>query len=404
MSEINNTEKNNADNNPKDKSYWATVKKYWYLVTFVAPAALLVTALLAAITGQGAWLWGFTAIFFVIIPIVDTIVGEDPYNPSKEEETELSTNDNYYKNILYLATAAQWAGLITMTYVVTQYSWAWYDILGAVLSVGALHAVGLTISHELGHKVRDKHQTLAAKICSACSGYAHFNIEHNKGHHKHVATPEDPASSRMGESLYKFALREIPGAAQRGWKLEADRLKRLNKSFFSKDNELLQTLAITFVAYGLMTAAFGWMALPFLLLTAAYGWFQLTMANYIEHYGLLRQKNEDGRYERCQPKHSWNNNFKATNLITLHLQRHSDHHAHPTRAYQILRDYPEAPQLPHGYPAMMALSMVPPLWKMVMDPRVVEWAKGDMSLVNMDSASKSRMFQKYHKPQHAIAS
>lgn len=396
MSETNTYTSENPSN--EKTSYWARAKKYWYLVTFIAPAALLATAILAAFTGQGLWLWGFTIVFFVVIPLIDTLVGQDPYNPTKEEEQQLSENDGYYKNVLYLATAAQWAGLITMTYVVTQYSWAWYDILGAVLSVGALHAVGLTISHELGHKVRDKHQVLAAKICSACSGYAHFNIEHNKGHHKHVATPEDPASSRMGESLYKFAVRELSGAAKRGWQLEADRLKRLNKPFLSKDNELLQVVLMTVAAYAAMTALFGWMALPFLILTAAYGWFQLTMANYIEHYGLLRQKNADGRYERCQPKHSWNNNFKATNLITLHLQRHSDHHAHPTRAYQILRDYPEAPQLPHGYPAMMALAMLPPLWRMVMDKRVVEWANGDMTLVNMDPASKHKMFLKYHQP------
>jgi len=400
MSELLNEARSEEMNKP---SYWARAKKYWYLITFIAPAALLITALLAAFTGNGSWLWGFTAIFFVVIPLVDTIVGEDPYNPSQEEEEELAKNDSYYKNVLYMATAGQWAGLITMTFVVTQYNWAWHDILGAIISVGALHAVGLTISHELGHKVRDKHQVLAAKICSACCGYAHFNIEHNKGHHKHVATPEDPASSRMGESLYKFAIRELSGAAKRGWALEADRLKRLNKSFFSLDNELLHSLAITILAYSALTAAFGWMTLPFLIITAAYGWFQLTMANYIEHYGLLRQKKDDGRYERCQPKHSWNNNFKATNLITLHLQRHSDHHAHPTRAYQILRDYPEAPQLPHGYPAMMALAMVPPLWKMVMDKRVVEWANGDMNLVNMDPASKDKMFRKYHNPQLAAA-
>ena len=400
MSELLNEARSEETNKP---SYWARAKKYWYLITFIAPAALLITALLAAFTGNGSWLWGFTAIFFVVIPLVDTVVGEDPYNPSKEEEEALAKNDSYYKNVLYMATAGQWAGLITMTFVVTQYNWAWYDILGAIISVGALHAVGLTISHELGHKVRDKHQVLAAKICSACCGYAHFNIEHNKGHHKHVATPEDPASSRMGESLYKFAIRELSGAAKRGWALEADRLKRLNKSFFSLDNELLHSLAITILAYAALTAAFGWMTLPFLIITAAYGWFQLTMANYIEHYGLLRQKKDDGRYERCQPKHSWNNNFKATNLITLHLQRHSDHHAHPTRAYQILRDYPEAPQLPHGYPAMMALAMVPPLWRMVMDKRVVEWANGDMNLVNMDPASKDKMFRKYHNPQLAAA-
>lgn len=382
------------------KSHWASAKKYWYLITFIAPAALLLSAILAASTAQGIWLWGFTIVFFVIIPIIDTIVGEDPYNPTVEEEEQLTQNQSYYKNILYLATAMQWCGLISMTYVVTQFSWAWYEVLGAVFSVGALHAVGLTISHELGHKVRDKHQVLAAKICSACSGYAHFNIEHNKGHHKHVATPEDPASSRMGESLYKFAVRELSGAAKRGWALEANRLKRLNKPFLSKDNELLHSVIITLIAYGAMTYAFGLAALPFLIVTAAYGWFQLTMANYIEHYGLLRQKKEDGRYERCQPKHSWNNNFKATNLITLHLQRHSDHHAHPTRAYQILRDYPEAPQLPHGYPAMMALAMLPPLWRKVMDKRVVAWANGDMNLVNLDPDHKDKLFKRYHAPQN----
>lgn len=397
MSEINTYSQDEHSGN--NLNSWANVKKYWYLITLIVPVVLVISAILAMTTGQGAWLWTVTIVFFVVVPVVDTLVGEDPYNPTQEEEEHLTKHDTYYKNVLYLATAGQWLGLISMTYVVTQYSWAWYDMLGAVLSVGALHALGLTMSHELGHKVRDTQQVLAAKICSACSGYTHFNIEHNKGHHKHVATPEDPASSRIGESLYKFAVRELSGAAHRGWKLEADRLKRLNKSFFSKDNELLQVIAITVLAYGAMTVVFGWMALPFLLVTAGYGWLQLTMANYIEHYGLLRQKKEDGRYERCQPKHSWNNNFKASNLFTLHLQRHSDHHAHPTRAYQILRDYPEAPQLPHGYPAMMALSMVPPLWRMVMDPRVVKWANGDMSLVNMDAASKKRMYLKYHNPQ-----
>lgn len=391
MSEITNVEL-------PENSRWGSLKKYWYLVTFVVPVAMIASALLAVVTGQGAWLWGLTIVFFVLVPIIDSIVGEDPYNPSTEEESELSDNDNYYKNILYLATASQWLALITMTYVVTQYDWHWLHVVGAVFSVGALHAVGLTMSHELGHKVRDAHQVLAAKICSACSGYAHFNIEHNKGHHKHVATPEDPASSRMGESLYRFAIRELSGAAIRGWKLEADRLKRQNKSFFSPSNDLLQTLAITVVAYGALTALLGWTALAFLVVTAAYGWFQLTMANYIEHYGLLRQKKADGRYERCQPKHSWNNNFKASNLLSLHLQRHSDHHAHPTRAYQILRDYPEAPQLPHGYPAMMGLAMIPPLWMKVMDHRVVKWAEGDMNKVNMAPYAKNKLFKKYHNP------
>ena len=382
---------------------WAKIKKYWYMITFIVPAVMLASAGLAVYTGNGAWFWSLVTVFYLIIPIVDTIVGEDPYNPTEEEEKELTENDAYYKRILYVATAGQWLALIATTYAVTQYQWTWYEILGAILSIGSLHAVGLTMSHELGHKIKDRGQVIAAQICSACCGYAHFNIEHNKGHHKDVATPNDPASSRMGESLYKFALRELPGAAHRGWELEAQRLKRLDKSFFSPSNELLQSMYVTILAYGLMTAIFGLMALPFLLVTAIYGMFQLTMANYIEHYGLLRQKLESGRFERCQPKHSWNNNFKATNLLTLHLQRHSDHHAHPTRSYQVLRDYPEAPQLPHGYPAMRALAMGPPAWRYVMDHRVVEWAEGDMSKVNIDPAHVDKMFARYHQPEASAA-
>lgn len=208
----------------------------------------------------------------------------------------------------------------------------------------------------------------------------------------------------MGENIYRFALRELPGAAKRGWQVEAARLKRQNHSVFSWHNEILQVAALTLIGYTTITYLVGLAVLPFLLIAAAYGWFQLTMANYIEHYGLLRQKQESGRYERCQPKHSWNTNFKASNLLTLHLQRHSDHHAHPTRPYQLLRDYPDAPNLPQGYPAMMGLALIPNAWRRIMDHRVVEWAGGDMDKVNMDPLYKEELYAKYHQVDSSRAS
>jgi alkane 1-monooxygenase len=253
------------------------------------------------------------------------------------------------------------------------------------------------MSHELGHRINKKGQVWAAKFVIACSGYGHFNIEHNKGHHKHVATPEDPASARMGESLYKFARRELPGAFFRAWQLESTRLARLEKSAWSLQNEIIHSWLITLVGFSAMVFAFGIQVLPFLIITSFYGWFQLTMANYIEHYGLLRQKLANGRYQRCEPKHSWNSNFRVSNLISLHLQRHSDHHANPTRPYQLLRDYPEAPAMPTGYPSMMMLSAFPPLWYWVMDRKVVAWANGNMNLVNMDASAKDKLFARYHK-------
>lgn len=377
---------------------WSKLKKYWYLITLIVPVITIGSAYMAMSTGSGQWLWALAVVFWIVIPIVDYLFDEDPYNPTEEEEAQLVANSTYYKSILYVATIFQWVGLATMTGVVIQGDFSWFNIIGAFLSVGAMHAVGLTMSHELGHKMNDRTQVLFAQICSAVSGYAHFNIEHNKGHHKDVATPEDPASSKMGENIYQFALRELPGAARRGWRLEADRLKRQNRSVLSLHNELLQTCLITLIAYGAITWALGWTALPFLLVTAAYGWFQLTMANYIEHYGLLREMKADGRYERCMPKHSWNTNFKASNLLTLHLQRHSDHHAHPTRPYQLLRDYADAPALPQGYPAMMGLALIPNAWRRVMDHRVVSWANGDMTKVNMNPEQKEALFAKYHRP------
>ena len=386
------------------RTRWGAIKKYWYLVTLIVPAVLIASSWAAWETGYGQWLWALAVVFWVVIPAVDFVFDEDPYNPTEEEEAELVAEGAYYRSILYVATLMQWVGLVAACYVVVQGDFSWFNQLGAILSVGAMHAVGLTMSHELGHKLNDKTQVFFAKLCSAVSGYAHFNIEHNKGHHKDVATPDDPASSRMGENLYKFALRELPGAAKRGWSLEAERLKRQKRSVFSLRNELLQTLLITVASYAAMTYFLGLAALPFLLVTAAYGWFQLTMANYIEHYGLLRQKQENGRYERCQPKHSWNTNFKASNLLTLHLQRHSDHHAHPTRPYQLLRDYAEAPSLPQGYPAMMGLALIPNAWRRVMDHRVVEWAGCDMDKVNIDPDHRAELYAKYHQvPQNLSA-
>jgi alkane 1-monooxygenase len=212
--------------------------------------------------------------------------------------------------------------------------------------------------------------------------YGHFTMEHNVGHHAEVATPEDSASARFGESIYRFALREIPGGLRRGWRLERERLARYGHGAWSWRNEILQSYALSLLLYGGLVYAFGAAVLPFLLLQAAWGWWQLTSANYVEHYGLLRAKDPDGRYERCQPRHSWNANHLASNLVLFHLQRHSDHHAWPTRHYQSLRDFDDLPQLPSGYFGMFLLAYVPPLWRRVMDPRVLALVDGDRSRVN----------------------
>jgi alkane 1-monooxygenase len=129
--------------------------------------------------------------------------------------------------------------------------------------------------------------------------------------------------------------------------------------------------------------AFGPALLPFLLIQAVYGFSLLEVVNYIEHYGLKRQKDEQGKYVRVQPEHSWNSNHIVTNIMLYHLQRHADHHANPARRYQALRHFDQAPQLPSGYATMIPLALIPPLWFYVMDKKVREHYQGDLSLANL---------------------
>jgi len=236
----------------------------------------------------------------------------------------------------------------------------------------------MTMTHELGHK-NNKWDRLHARIGNMIIGYGHFNIEHNRGHHTWVATPEDPASSRMGESIYRFAIREISGTIKRGLMHENKRLAAQNRNFWSLHNEVLQVYAAALLSFVIFAVMFGPAILWFLIPHHILGWYTLTQANYVEHYGLLRQKLKSGKYERTQPHHSWNTNHTFSNLMAFHLQRHSDHHAHPQRPYQVLRDFDNVPSLPNGYGGCFAVAAIPPLWYKMMDKRVMAWADGDIT-------------------------
>jgi alkane 1-monooxygenase len=234
-----------------------------------------------------------------------------------------------------------------------------------------------------------------AKLVLAMTGYGHFYIEHNRGHHRDVSTPADPASSRMGENIYRFMLREMPGALRRAWALEKQRLAQAGSGPWTLKNEILQPFLLTLAFFSAMLFWLGWPALPLLLLASFWGNFQLTSANYIEHYGLLRQKLANGRYEPCQPHHSWNSNQILSNLAIFHLQRHSDHHAHPLRRYQTLRHFENVPQFPTGYFGMFLMAYVPPLWFWLMDKRLLASVGHDPQKINFDPARRAALMQRY---------
>jgi alkane 1-monooxygenase len=234
-----------------------------------------------------------------------------------------------------------------------------------------------------------------AKIVLAPTGYGHFYIEHNRGHHRDASTPADPASSRMGESIYRFVLREMPGALQRAWHLERDRLTRAGLPVWSLRNDILQPALITVALWGALMVWLGVGILPFLVVASFWANFQLTSANYIEHYGLLRKERTPGKYEVCQPHHSWNSNHTFSNWALFHLQRHSDHHAHPLRRYQSLRHFDNLPNLPNGYFGMFLVAYIPPLWRYVMDERLLKVVGRDASNINIDPRHRAAVIARY---------
>ncbi|HAV75304.1 MULTISPECIES: alkane 1-monooxygenase [unclassified Limnobacter] len=368
-------------------------KKYMWLLSVIAPFAAPLGPIMYLYTGHTQWLWIFLAFFYLGLPVLDFVFGEDKQNPPEQAVPELE-NTKYYRVITYLLVPIITFGFLFNVVFLATHDLHWLHWLAVAITTGSLLGFGLNLGHEMGHKKRKLDKALALFTLSL-GGYGHFSIEHNRGHHRDVATPEDPATSRMGEHIYEFMLREIPGAFKRAWRLESERLERAGKSRWNAGNEMLQAGAMTLVLYTALIAMFGWPMVPVLAVVAFWGAFQLTSANYIEHYGLMRQKLPNGEYERCAPHHSWNSNHLVSNLVVFQLQRHSDHHANPARSYQSLRDFPELPSLPSGYFGMFLIAYVPPLWFAIMNPRLLEVAGKNAQKINIHPSKRARVIQRY---------
>lgn len=364
--------------------YYVDRKRWQWMWAVTAPLQPIGGITLHWYTGQEAWLALPLFISFVMLPLLDAVVGEDDSNPPTAAMAQLEA-DRYYRYLTYAIVPLHFAVLIACAWWAGTQDLSVFGFICLAIVAGVASGLSINTGHELAHK-KPWFERLLAKLALAVPGYGHFWIEHNYGHHLNVATYEDPASARMGESIYRFALREIPGTLKQAWALERARLARRGRPPLHWDNQILQSLAITFVLQGGLIVTFGALMLPFLLLHNLTAWWQLTSANYVEHYGLKRCADRNGRPERCQPHHSWNSNHLPSNLVLFHLQRHSDHHTNPRRRYQALRHYEDLPTLPSGYPGCYLVAWIPPLWFQLMDPRLLalKHVAGDLSRLNLD--------------------
>ena len=371
-------------------------KRVWWMLSVVFPLLPFVGIATHAATGWQIALGLPLVISYGLMPLLDAIIGEDENNPPEAVVPQLE-EDRYYRWLTWATVPLHFVALIGCAWWAGTQDLSWWAVLLLAYVAGAGSGLGLNTGHELGHKHNPLEQWLA-RLALAVPAYGHFTVEHGRGHHRFVSTPEDHASARMGESIYRFALRELPGGIRRAWQLESERLRQLGRSPWNLvHNTMLQSYAVTALLQLGLVAAFGWVMIPFLAVHNVVAWWQLTSANYVEHYGLLRERGPDGRYESPKPNHSWNTNHLVTNLATFHLQRHSDHHAYPSRRYQSLRHFEDLPQLPSGYFGMFPLAYVPWLWFRVMDPRLLALphVRGDLTRVNIDPRRRAVIDARY---------
>jgi alkane 1-monooxygenase len=339
-------------------------------------ALAFVTAYVVPLTAAvGLWLggvWTFLTPLLVFgwVPLLDVLVDVDTENASPDEEARRLANP-LYDVWLWLWIPAQLGLIAWGAHRVGSGAATLVEAAGVVLSVGIVGgAGGITIAHELMHR-STRREAFAAELLMSSVAYPHFCIEHVLGHHRWVATPLDPASSRLGESVYRFLPRVLSGSLASAWRLEGERVRRLGLPVW-RDRRVrmpLVVLALWLVAL----LATGPAGLAFVVLQSVVAFGLLEIVNYVEHYGLERRRDAGGRWERVQPQHSWNSPHRVSGHLLFNLPRHADHHFLASRPYPILRHMPHSPQFPAGYGTMVLIGLVPPLWRRIMDPRVLAW-------------------------------
>jgi alkane 1-monooxygenase len=309
-------------------------------------------------------------VVFIIVPLLDLVFGDVYENPDPNQEEQLKKRKSF-RVLTWFSMPVSLGLVIWGAFIVSMRGLSFIEFLGFSISVGISSGVlGINASHEMQHRVNHNFEPILARLTLLSSLYIHWGLEHITGHHRWVATSEDPATARKNQSYYSFWPQTVFGSLKSAWRFEKSRLQRHNEPHIVWKNRVLHYLLYELVFLIGITFFFSFIGLFFFLLQSVVAISLLEVINYIEHYGLSRAKTADGRYERVKPHHSWNSSRRLTNWFLFNLQRHSDHHYKPGRRYQLLRHQEQAPQLPTGYAGMVLIALIPPLYKRIMNPLI----------------------------------
>ena len=332
------------------------MKKLKYFIVFLLPLTVYI-----AFTSTGWKTYLPIIVYFGLVPLIELLLKPDKSNFDKTEEEKAKT-DHFYDMILILTVPVQFGFLILFLFTIRDTP-AWsLEFFGRISAMGLMCGVfGINIGHELGHR-SNRIQRLFGEFLLLSSLEMHFLPYHNSGHHFNVATPNDPATARKGEWLYLFWFRSQIGSYLQAWQIESKRLNKKGEQWFSFSNKMIIYTLAQFALIIIIYTFFGWVVLLAFLMAATTGILLLETVNYIEHYGLVRKLKENGNYEKVLHQHSWNSDHILGRIFLFELSRHSDHHYKASKHYQVLNSLPNSPQMPTGYPGMMLLALVPPLW------------------------------------------
>lgn len=358
------------NNNVMQQSEMTKLHKAWRRYKYFTP--IIVLPIIMFISFHYLGYWSFFAFVFVygFIPAMEFIFTGTAENFTAVEEAE-ERKDIYYDLVIYSMVPLQFTILGLYLWTITSQPLQWYEYVGITTAMGlSCGALGINVAHELGHRTK-KHEQFMAKLLLLSTLYMHFFIEHNRGHHKNVSTPLDPATSRLNQTIFAFLPTSIFGGWMSAWHLEAHRLKKTKQNFWNPiHNEMLRFQLIQIAFITAIYLVFGWIGAVGFIASSIIGFSLLETVNYIEHYGLMRKQLPNGAYEKVKPHHSWNSGHELGRIFLFEVTRHSDHHFNPSRKYQILRHFEAAPQMPTGYLAMIPLTFLPPLWFKIMNPLV----------------------------------
>lgn len=318
---------------------------------------------------NGYWTFFPTLFFFLLVPVLELFIQPDRENFDKKLAYD-EQHEAIYDWMMYTAVPVQLGTLCYFFYVMSNTPFGSVEFFGRTNSMGLMCGIlGINVGHELGHR-KSRLDQFWGELLLLTSLNTHFLPFHNFGHHRHVATPKDPATAKKNQSLFNFWFTSHFGSYKQAWQIENNRMKSLGRGQFSLRNRMVQYSIMNFLVLFSILLFLGWSVLVAFLFAAVKGIVLLETINYIEHYGLTRTQKPCGRFERVRPMHSWNSDHPIGRAMLFNLSRHSDHHYNGSKPYQLLDSYADSPQMPTGYPGMVCLALLQPLWFEIMNKRL----------------------------------